>query len=214
MTTSPPAADLAPPPPRGLLRRLYAWVLHWANTPHGVKALVVLSLAESSFFPIPPDVLLIALCLGDRSKSFRFAFWCSLASVLGGVAGYAIGAFLWHDTGLQEFFFQYVPGFTPERFHSVQSYYERWDLWIVFVAAFTPIPYKVITITAGVFGINFPLFLLASIVGRSARFYLVAALLRRFGAPVQRVLDRHLGWFTLALAALGIGGFALLKFVG
>ena len=209
MSTNPASAAEKRPNP---IKRLYNWVLSWADTPYGTPALFLLSLAESSFFPIPPDVLLIALCLGDRQKSFRFAFWCSVASVVGGIGGYAIGAFLWETAGLQEFFYAYVPGFTREVFANVQRLYETNNFWIVFVAAFTPIPYKVITITAGVFGISFPMFLIASAVGRSARFYLVAALLWRFGAPVQRVLDKHLGWFTLALAVLGIGGFVALKY--
>lgn len=217
MTTAPSPLPAPPqdatPRRRGLLRRLYDWVLHWADTPYGTPALFVLSLAESSFFPIPPDVLLIALCLGDRTRAFRYAFWCSVASVLGGIAGYGIGAFLWETAGLQEFFFTYVPGFTPELFEKVRGHYEEWNFWIVFVAAFTPIPYKVITITAGVCDISFPLFVLASAIGRSARFYLVAWLLHRYGAPVQRVLDKHLGWLTFALAALGIGGFLALKYV-
>lgn len=214
MTTTTPTTDIEPKQRRrGPLRRLYDWVLHWADTPYGTPALAALSFAESSFFPIPPDVLLIALCLGNRERAFRFAFWCSIASVLGGMAGYAIGALLWEGTGLQQFFFDYVPGFTHELFEQVQRHYQQWDFWIVFVAAFTPIPFKVITITAGVFGINFPMFLIASAVGRSARFYLVAYLLHRFGAPVQRVLDKHLGWITLAIALAGIGGFVALKYV-
>jgi membrane protein YqaA with SNARE-associated domain len=209
----PPPAALAATARRGLLRRLYDWVLHWADTPYATPALFLLSLAESSFFPIPPDVLLIALCLGERHKAFRFAFWCSVASVLGGILGYGIGAFLWETAGIKEFFFAYVPGFTPEVFYRVRDHYEEWNFWIVFVAAFTPIPYKVITITAGVCGIGFPMFLLASAVGRSARFYLVAWLLHRYGAPIQRILDRYLGIITLAIAAVGILGFLALKYV-
>jgi membrane protein YqaA with SNARE-associated domain len=216
--TSPPAQQGAPtfaPEPqkrRGMLRRLYDWVLHWSETPHATPALFGLSLAESSFFPIPPDVLLAPLCLGDRAKAFRFAFWCSLASVLGGILGYLIGAFLWEGTGMSQLFFDYVPGFTQAKFDQVQRLYEDWNFWIVFAAAFTPIPFKVITITAGVFGINFPMFLVASAIGRSARFYLIASLLYWFGAPVQRFLDKHLGWVTLALVALGVAGFVVLKY--
>jgi len=196
-----------------MLRRLYDWVLHWAETKHATPALFTLSLAESSFFPIPPDVLLVPLCLGDRSKAFRFAFWCSLASIIGGVVGYAIGAFLWEGAGVRELFFDYVPGFTPAVFASVQSNYENWNFWIVFAAGFTPIPFKVITITAGVFGINFWMFLLASIISRSARFYLVAFLLNRYGARVQTLIDRYFGWITLAVCVVGIGGFVALKYL-
>ena len=121
--------------------------------------------------------------------------------------------FLWERAGVSQFFFEYVPGFTPEVFANVQQHYEQWNFWIVFVAAFTPIPYKVITITAGVFGIGFPIFLLASAIGRSARFYLVAFLLHRYGQPIQRVLDKYLGLITLAIAAVGLLGFVALKYV-
>ncbi len=201
----------APAPKKGLLRRLYAWVLHWADTPYGTPALATMSFAESSFFPIPPDVLLVALCLGDRARAFRFAFWCSVASVLGGLAGYGIGAFFWELESVQSFFFHYV--FSEKTFADVTKLYEDWNFWIVFVAAFTPIPYKVITITAGVCGIGLPMFLVASVVGRSARFYLVAWALWRFGEPASRLLEKHLGWITTALAALGIGGFVALKYL-
>jgi membrane protein YqaA with SNARE-associated domain len=201
----------APAQKKGLLRRLYAWVLHWAETPYGTPALATMSFAESSFFPIPPDVLLVALCLGDRARAFRFAFWCSLASVLGGLLGYGIGAFFWDLESVQSFFFHYV--FSEKTFAHVTKLYEDWNFWIVFVAAFTPIPYKVITITAGVCGIGLPMFIVASIIGRSARFYLVAWALWRFGEPASRLLDKHLGWITTALAALGIGGFVALKYL-
>ena len=201
----------APAPKKGLLRRLYAWVLHWADTPYGTPALATMSFAESSFFPIPPDVLLVALCLGVRTRAFRFAFWCSVASVLGGLAGYGIGAFFWDIEAVQSFFYHYV--FSEKTFADVTKLYEDWNFWIVFVAAFTPIPYKVITITAGVCGIGLPMFIVASVIGRSARFYLVAWALWRFGEPASRMLDKHLGWITTALAALGIGGFVALKYL-
>lgn len=197
---------------RGPLRRLYDWVLHWADTPYAVPALFCLSFAESSFFPIPPDVLLIALAIGDRKKAFVFATWCSIASVLGGMAGYGIGHLFW-EHGLKDFFFEYVPGVTPEGFAKMQVRYDEWNVWIVFLAAFTPIPYKLITITAGVFGVNFPLFVLASACGRSARFFLVSALIWKYGEPIKAFLDRYLNLITLAGAALLIGGFAAVKWL-
>ena len=211
MTAEANTPNAVPAKKKNLLRRLYDWVLHWAETPYGTPALFVMSFAESSFFPIPPDVLLVALCLGDRARAFRFAFWCSVASVLGGLAGYGIGAFFWDLESVQSFFFHYV--FSEKTFADVTKLYEDWNFWIVFVAAFTPIPYKVITITAGVCGIGLPMFLVASIIGRSARFYLVAWALWRFGEPASRLLDKHLGWITTALAALGIGGFVALKYL-
>lgn len=197
---------------RGAFRRLYDWVLSWAETPYALPALVVLSFAESSFFPIPPDVLLIPLCIGEVRKSYRFASWCSVASVLGGMAGYAIGAFLWDVAAIQQFFFTWVPGVNQASFHKVSQYYEQWNFWIVFAAAFTPIPYKVITILAGVCGINFPMFVIASAVGRSARFFLVAWLIKNYGPPIKDFIDRRFALVTLLGTALGIGGFVLIKY--
>ncbi|MBX3462981.1 MAG: DedA family protein [Planctomycetes bacterium] len=212
MTTSAPPA--APPPPqrRGPLRRLYDWVLHWANTPFAVPALVLLAFAESSFFPIPPDVLLIALCIGEVPKSYRFAGWCSLGSVLGGMAGYAIGAFFWHVDAVREFFYL-IPGINDANVQKVSAWYEQYNFWIVFVAAFTPIPYKVITILAGVCGIALPMFVLASAVGRSARFFLVAWLFRHFGPPIKDFIERRFALVTFAGALLLVGGFVAIKYV-
>lgn len=194
------------------LRRLYDWVIGWADTPYALPALCVLSFAESSFFPIPPDVLLIPLCLGDRHKALRFAGWCTLMSVLGGIAGYWIGQTLW-NSGLDEFCYAYVPGFSPVAFDRVQQLFEEWNFWVVFVAGFTPIPYKVITIAAGVFGISFLPFVLASLVGRGARFYLEALLLRRYGPPIREFMEQRLGLLTLVAAALLVGGFVAIRYV-
>ena len=185
-------------------------MLHWADTPYALPALFVLSFAESSFFPIPPDVLLIALCIGNVQKGYRFAAWCSIASVLGGMAGYGIGALLWTD-GVREFFTTYV--FSQQTFDYVGGLYERWNFWIVFVAAFTPIPYKVITITAGVFGVSFPLFVLASAIGRSARFFLVAWLFRRYGPPIKDFIERRFALVTIVGTLMLIGGFLAFKLV-
>lgn len=210
-TASPSSAPSAPPTRRGPLRRLYDWVLHWAETPYAVPALFVLSFAESSFFPIPPDVLLIALCIGNVKKSYHFATWCSIASVLGGVAGYGIGAFLWHTSAVSGFFLNYV--FTQATFDYVGDLYKQYDFWIVFVAAFTPIPYKVITITAGVFGTNFAMFVLASVVGRSARFFLVAWLFRHYGPPIKDFIERRFALVTIVGTLMLIGGFVAIKYV-
>jgi membrane protein YqaA with SNARE-associated domain len=191
------------------IRSLYDWILSWAESPYGAAALFVLAFAESSFFPIPPDVLLIALCVGHRMKSLRFAAICALGSLLGGAAGYAIGWGAWASVG--DFFFTYVPGFSNEAFDKVGGLYKDWDFWIVFIAAFTPLPYKVITIAAGVFQINFPMFMLASLVGRSARFFLVAGLLYRFGEPIKDFIDKRFNVLTIVFTILLVGGFILLK---
>lgn len=191
------------------IRSLYDWVLSWADTPYGAPALFIIAFAESSFFPVPPDVLLIALCMGARDRAYYFALVCSLGSILGGIAGYLIGWGLW--ALVDQFFFSYVPGFSTETFENVRSLYDEWNFWIVFIAAFTPIPYKVITITAGVFGISFPMFVIASAVGRPARFYLVAALIRIFGEPVRKIIDRHFNLLTIVFTVLLIGSFFLLE---
>lgn len=191
------------------LKRLYDWVLGWADHAYGTTALAVLAFAESSFFPIPPDVLLIALCLGNRSRWLYFAGVCTAASVAGAALGYWIGATVWAQ--VDWIFFDYVPGFTPEVFESVKDKYHLYDFWIVFIAAFTPIPYKVITVTAGVFGIAFVPFLFASMVGRAARFVLVSFLLYYFGPPIKEFIDRRFNALTIVFTILLIGGFAALK---
>ena len=194
------------------IRRLYDWVLSWADSPFGLVALAALAFAESSFFPIPPDVLLIALCLGDRRKWALFAGACAAASLVGGLAGYAIGWGLW--AAVDQWFFAYVPGFTPEAYAQVSGLYQHYDFWIVFVAAFTPIPYKVITITAGVCQINLVMFVIASTVGRSARFFLVAFLLYHFGEPIKNFIDKRFNLLTIVFVILLVGGFFALKWLG
>ena len=198
------------------LRRLYDWILHWAETKYGVPALFLLALAESSFFPIPPDVLLIPLALGARSKAIRFALVCSVASIVGGIAGYAIGYFAWWSGSeaysvVALFFFNHIPGFTEQVFLNIQEKYEIYNFLIVFTAGFTPIPFKIITISAGAFSVNFPMFLLASTVSRSARFFLVALLIRQFGEPITAFIDKYFNVLSIIFTLLLIGGFLVLK---
>jgi len=195
----------------GPIRRLYDWVLHWADTRYGAPALFLLAAAESSFFPIPPDPLLIALCLGAPGLSLRFAASCTAASVLGGIVGYGIGAGAWHL--LQDWFFAYVPGVTPETFARVQGIYDRWDFWAVFLAGLTPIPYKVFTLAAGVFSINFPVFVLASVLSRGLRFFLLAGLIYRFGAPIKAFIDKYFNALAWAFGLLLVGGFLVIELV-
>ena len=194
-----------------LLRRLYDWVLHWAETPYGPMALFFLALAESSFFPVPPDALLIALCLGAIKKSWRFALITSAASVLGGMLGYLIGFGLWETAA--PFFFKYVPGFTETGFQKVMSHYQNSGFWYVFMAGFTPIPYKVFTIASGVFRLNFLLFLLASSLSRSLRFFLVAGLFRKFGPGIKAFVDRYFNLLAVAFFVLLLGGFLVVKYL-
>ncbi len=194
-----------------LLRRLYDWVLGWAETPYGPLALFLLAFCEASFFPIPPDVLLIALSLSLPAQALWYAFLSSLGSVLGGVAGYLVGLFLWQS--LSGYFFDYIPGFSPDVFARVQGYFDQYDFLVVFAAGFTPIPYKVITIGAGVFGVNFPVFVVASVISRSARFFIVAGLLKRYGLPVRSFIERYFNWLAIAFMLLLIGGFAVIGLI-
>ncbi|OFX20750.1 MAG: cytochrome B [Bacteroidetes bacterium GWA2_31_9] len=201
-----------------IIRRLYDWVLHWANTPFGGTALFILAFAESSFFPIPPDVLLIALILGARLKAFKFATICTIGSVTGAIAGYSLGYFSWWtQTGefssFANFFFNHIPGFTHEIFYSVKEMYDTWDFWIIFTAGFTPIPYKIFTISGGAFQMNLTMFIIASIISRGARFFLVAYLLWKFGKPIQKFIDKYFNILALVFTVLLVGGFVLIKYL-
>lgn len=191
------------------IRRLYDWILHWAQTPYGVPALFLLALAESSFFPIPPDTLLLALSLSVPLSAYYYALVCTAGSVIGGIAGYGIGFLLWE--GVREFFYAYVPGFSPAGFEQVQALFESYNFWFVFTAGFTPIPYKVITIGAGVFQINFFIFLVASALSRGLRFFLVAALIRHFGPPIRVFIEKYFNLLTIVFLVLLVGGFVLIK---
>ncbi|MEW6753990.1 MAG: YqaA family protein [Candidatus Latescibacterota bacterium] len=198
------------------LKRIYDWLLGWAGTPYGGVVLGAWAFAESSFFPIPPDAFLIAMVLAARRHAFGFALVASVTSVLGGIAGYGIGHFLWWSgpgqfSDVARFFFAHVPGFDVAQFERVRQLYVDWSFWVVFTAGFTPIPYKLITISAGAFEIPFVVFTVASLVGRAARFYLVAALLWRFGAPVREFIDRRFNLLSVLFVVLLIAGFYVAK---
>jgi membrane protein YqaA with SNARE-associated domain len=216
---------------KGLMRRLYDWMLQWADSRYGLPALVVLSFAESSFFPVPPDVLLIALVLGASSRWYKYAFWCTLASVAGGLAGYGIGVFAWETMGrwiIENVAHMALVEVDGRLDIALPSYlissmgaslggeylfqvYDYWNAWIVFVFGLTPLPYKLTTITAGVARVNLPVFLLASLLARACRFFLVAWFLHKWGAPAKRFIDRYFNLLCVAFILLLIGGFALLK---
>ncbi len=200
-----------PVPKWAIHRRMYDWVLGFSKSRHSTAALAGISFAESSFFPIPPDVLLLPLCLGAKRKAFWFAAVCTLASVLGGLVGWLIGWGAWEAT--QQFWFDWVPGFTPDKFESVKGLFTTYGLWIIFAAAFTPIPYKVFTIAAGVMHMALIPFLLASLIGRGARFFLEAGLMYYFGQKIVPFIDKYFNLLTLAFLILGVGGFAVLKFL-
>lgn len=178
---------------------LYDRVLGWAGHPHAERYLAALSFAESSFFPIPPDVMLAPMCLADRARAWRFAAMTTFASLLGGVAGYAIGYFLFaaiepwlHSMGYWE---AYLKG---------QQWFAEWGVWAVLIAGFSPIPYKIFTIAAGVVGLTFPGFVIASFIGRGARFFLVAGLIVAGGPRMESVLKDYverIGWAVVLIAA-------------
>ena len=181
------------------LSGLLHWVEEFAATPYGGWALFVLAFAESSVFPIPPDILLIALCLGDPGSSFWFAAICSLGSVLGGMAGYALGYF-----GGRPLLYKMFPA---ESIEWVESYYDRYNAWATGIAGLTPLPYKLVTISGGVFAIQFKIFVLASAISRSARFFAVAAVVYVFGDAAKVFIEKHLNWLSIAFVILLVLGF-------
>ena len=195
------------------LRRLYDWVLSWAETRYGTPALFVVSFLDSTIFPVPPDVLQIALSAGKPRRSFWYATVSNTASVLGGLSGYFIGAWLWEAT--QGFFYKYlgVVGFTLETFNKVEVWYGENAFMAVLLGAFSVFPYKVCTIAAGACGISIPVFIIASILGRGARFYLVAALMFFFGAGIKAWIDKYFNLLVIAFTILLAGGFLLVKLV-
>ena len=180
-----------------MIRRLYDWILTWANSRYALPALALLAFTEASFFPIPPDVLLMALALSMPKMSYRYALVATIGSVLGAALGYFIGWGLWD--ALSGHFYLYVPGVTESGFAAVGELFSEYDFWIIFAAGFTPIPYKIFTIAAGVFAINFPVFMLASLIGRGLRFYLVAALFYYMGQPARAIIEKYFNLLTVIL---------------
>ena len=189
------------------LRALYEWALSWADSRYALPALIVVSTTESVFFPIPPDPLLIALALARPQRAYLYAVACSASSVAGGALGYLIGFYLLQSIGEPIIAFYGV----ADKYRLVQEYYRAYDAWAVGVAGFTPIPYKVFTISAGAFQIDFWVFLIASIVSRSARFFIEAALIHRFGPPIRSFIDRRFNLLTILFIVLLLGGFLLFK---
>jgi membrane protein YqaA with SNARE-associated domain len=197
-------------------RRTYDWVLGWAKTPYGAIALFVLAFCESSFFPIAPDVLLIVLVLGAKNKAFGYATNCTVGSILGAFLGYGIGYFLWWDADksfspLAMFFFEQIPGFTQNVFFEIKTLFEKWDFWIIFIAGVTPIPYKLFTVSGGAFQIDLTMFTLASVIGRGARFFLIAYLLWKFGEAIKLFIEKYFNMIAIGIAVIFIGVFIALK---
>ncbi len=191
------------------LRKLYDWVLHWAKTPYAVPALFLLAFSESSFFPVPPDVLLIALAIAIPGRSFRYAAICTIGSVLGGILGYGIGHYGYEAVGrpIVEFYHG------QEIMDAIKLKYDQHGFLGILIAAITPIPYKVFTIASGVFNFDFLLFIIASVIGRSARFFLVAGLIWKFGEPIKEFIDKYFNLLAILFTVLLVLGFLLMKYV-
>ncbi|UCG38864.1 MAG: DedA family protein [bacterium] len=179
------------------------WVVGWAQTPSAVTALFLIAVAESSFFPVPPDVLLITMALLRPKEAFVFAAVCSVGSVLGGVIGYFIG-WLGGRPLLHRLF-------SEDKIRMVKNAFEKYEVWAIAIAGFTPVPYKVFTLSAGTFEIPFRPFAAVSAVSRSARFFLVAGAIYVWGDAMRYFLEKYFNWFTLAFMVLLVGGFLVIK---
>lgn len=193
----------------GKFRQLYDYCMRWISGRHGEWALFVIAFVESSFFPLPPDVFLIAMCVAIPAKAFRYAAICSVGSVLGGGFGYGLG--FWFMDGVGMPIVQWYG--LADKYMMVQEYFRQYDVWIVGTAGFTPIPYKLFTITAGFVHSNFLTFMLVSLVARSARFFLVAGLIYKFGPQIQRFIDKYFNILSLLFVVLLVSGFVLIKYI-
>ena len=200
------------------IRSLYDWVLSWAYRKTGQYALALISFTESIFFPIPPDVLLIPLCIGNPKKIFKFAFICTFGSIMGAFFGYFLGySIWWDDFGNFSFialkFFEYIPSFNEENFESIKLLYDEYNFLIIFTAGFTPIPFKIFTISAGAFNLNLFMFILASSISRGFRFFLLAILLKIFGESITNFIDKYFNILSLVFTVTLICGFVLIKYI-
>ena len=196
--------------PRSLLRRLYDWCIDAAHKPHAMWMLGAIAFAESSFFPVPPDVMLIPMSLARPQRAYVMALWCTVASVAGGLAGYAIGAVLYDSVG-QWLIHLYGYGNKVEAFRAA---YAQWGAWIILLKGLTPIPYKIVTITSGFANYNLGLFIVFSIIARGTRFFVLAFLLHRYGEQARHFIEKRLGlWVTLGAAVVVIGIVAALYLV-
>lgn len=214
-------------------RWVYYWTLHWAYTPYGIPALICISFAESSFFPLPPDILLIPLVIAAPAKWWRIALYCTVASVVGGLAGYGIGVFAWETAGRwiveNVAHVQLVsvdgrsdialPAYIVDTFGAglggkyLFQVYDKWNAWVVYIFGLTPLPYKLITITAGVAKVNLLVFTLTSVAARATRFFVVAWMLKKWGRQATHFIDRYFNILCIAFVVLLVGGFAFIKII-
>lgn len=192
-----------------MLRRLYDRVMALAEGPQAMKWLAATSFAESSFFPVPPDVMIVPMVLARPERAWHIATVCTIASVIGGFFGYAIGYFLFEAIGQPIIDFYGMQA----AFEKYQLEFQHWGLWIILIKGLTPIPYKIVTIASGVAHFDLLVFGLASVATRGARFFLVAALLRHFGPPLRTFIERYLTWVTTGFALLIVGGFVAIKYI-
>ena len=192
-----------------MLRRMYDWTMRLAARPNALPALGVVSFIESSFFPIPPDAMMLPMVLARPDRAWTIALVATVTSVVGGIAGYAIGYYLFETIGRSVIeLYGYQNGFEAFR-----AAYAEWGLWIILVKGMTPIPYKIVTIASGAAAFDFPLFVVASIVTRGARFFLVAALLKYFGPPIREFVERRLTIVTTVFVVCLVGGFVAVKYL-
>ena len=188
-----------------MFKRLYDWTLSLADSPRATWALALIAFAESSFFPVPPDVILAPMTVAQPKKAWFYAAICTGASVAGGVVGYVIGAFLFDTVGQ---WLINLYGYA-QKMDALKEFYAQWGAIFILVKGLTPIPYKLVTIVSGVLGYNFPLFVLLSLITRGARFFILAAMLNRFGDTIKIYLERHFGLFMLVLLFFIVFGFYL-----
>lgn len=210
MESTTPSTPTTPTKAPGLIRRIYDWTISWADRPGGTWALFVIAFVESSFFPIPPDVLLLALCFGARKKWAKYALVCTVGSVLGGIAGWMIG---W---GLAESVAKpMLAMFDPEHHtqDKIQVWYGKYGFYGILLAAITPIPYKVFTIASGLFHYSLPMLIVASIIGRGFRFFVVAGVASLFGPKVRPFIEKNLEWCFLGFGVLLVAGFFVIKYI-
>ncbi|GBD95900.1 MAG TPA: DedA family protein [Nitrospirae bacterium] len=191
------------------VKKLYDWVLHWAETPYAIPALFLLSFSESSFFPVPPDVLLITLAISIPKKAFKYALICMIASVLGGILGYCIGFYGYETVGRPIVDFYHG----QDIMNAIKLKYDEYGFLGILIAAITPIPYKVFTIASGVFEFDFWSFMLASILGRSTRFFIVAGLIWKFGPAIKDFIEKYFNILSIIFVILLAGGFILIRYV-
>jgi membrane protein YqaA with SNARE-associated domain len=191
-----------------LLRRLYDWIMALAESPKALWAMAAVSFTESSFFPIPPDPMLVPMVLANRRRAFLIATVCTIASVLGGIVGYYIGhSFEWLAQWIISIYAK------PDSMANLQAWYAEYGLWVILVKGLTPIPYKLVTIWSGLMGFDLKVFIAASVVTRGARFFLVATLLYFFGEPIRAFIEKRLTLVTTLFFVVLVGGFVALRYL-